>query len=96
MNKDPLCTVCLMDGNVSICKPMDDAYLKCPSCGFEGWPADDSMVKRMRQQKEVNREYISCSLPEGVKVHGGGDPVGRGKKEAMKKKPLSRINFGLY
>lgn len=95
MNKDALCTVCLMDGKVSICKPTDDAYFKCPTCGFEGWPADDSMVKRMRQQKEINKEYRSCSLPEGVHVVGGNTTVGKAKVEAMGKKTTARLNYDL-
>jgi len=95
MAKDTLCPICLRDGKVSICKGKDDAFFKCPNCGSETWPEDIDLVKRDRQQNEVNKEYRSCSLPEGVHVHGGGDATGSGKKEAMKKKPLSRINFGL-
>lgn len=98
MNKDTLCPICLMEGKVSICKPKDDDFFECPNCKCGVWPPEDDpdLVKRMRQQKEINNTYRSCSLPEGVKVHGGGDAVGSTKKEAMKKKSLSRLSFDLY
>lgn len=99
MSKQALCPICLMDGNIIICPPKDDLFYKCPKCKNEIWPFGD-FVKRQRQQDEINTEinntYRSCSLPARVKVHGGGDSVGKSGKDKMKKKSLSQLNFNLY
>lgn len=95
MAKDTLCPTCLKNGKVSICRPIDDAFWECPNCRCGVWPPEDDpdMVKRERQHSEVNKKYRSCSLPEGVHVHGGGDPVGKSGTDKMKKKTTSRLNF---
>lgn len=97
MNKDTLCPTCLKDGKVSICNPKDDAFWECPSCRCGVWPPEDDpdMVKRERQQAEVNNTYRSCSLPEGVHVVGGNTTVGKAKVEAMGKKTTARLNYDL-
>lgn len=97
MNKDTICPICLREGKVSICKPKDDAFFECPICRCGVWPPEDDpdLVKRIRQQSEVNNTYISRSLPPKVHVEGGGDPVGKSGKDKMKKKTTSRLNVEL-
>jgi hypothetical protein len=53
------------------------------------------MVLRWLKQQQPNN-YRSCSLPEGVEVHGGSSSnASNSRKEKMKKKSLTRINAGL-
>lgn len=97
MSKQVLCPICLSRGDITITIPKDDAFFECPVCRCGTWPPEDDIdfVKRFRQQKEVNSPYRSCSLPEGVKIQGGGDSVGASGKDKMKKKTLKQINQGL-
>ena len=77
MSKQIICNICLTNGNIIKMKAMD-GYFKCPECENEVWPdRDGRFVANWQEQQYLNQKYRSCSLPEGVKVQGGGDPSGK-------------------
>lgn len=98
MGDKVLCNICLLSGKITIMQPKDDTLFKCPECENETYPEDMDIVRNIRYKTEstINNNYRSCSLPEGVTVHGGGDSTGKSKKEAMKKLPLQTLNDRLY
>lgn len=101
MRKIIMCPICLTAGNVVECKPVDNSCFKCPECFAEVWPPDyepKTVIKWIQQTTvEVVNTYRSCSLPEGVRVHGGDKKQGVSNLKAkMGKKTLSVINSSLY
>lgn len=89
MSKVIWCNMCLAEGDW-IDMQLRDGFLKCPRCGNESWPDMDGSkvlaLKRQRQAEAESNKYVSLSLPEGVRVHGGSDPSGaipeKGKKKS--------------
>lgn len=69
---------------------VNEDFCKCPECGTEVWFKFGEPTALRRQ-----KEYISRSLPEGVKVPGGSSKSGKRSKERMKKPTLAQINSGL-
>lgn len=93
MNRKIICNICLSNGNI-VEMTAKDGYFQCMECGNESWPdKEGSFVAKWNKQL---REYRSCSLPEGVKVHGGAKSGKNPARDKISKKPLSTINARLY
>lgn len=95
MAKQINCGFCAINGETIAMVLINNTFFRCPECKGESHPdanGDDSFIKYWLKQQQ----YRSCSLPEGVHVHGGGDSTGKSKKNAMKKPSLSKLNFNLY
>ncbi|EIW20730.1 MULTISPECIES: hypothetical protein [Pelosinus] len=94
MAKQINCGICAIHGETTAMN-LVNSFFRCPECGAElhvNDTGDNTFIKSWQQQQQ----YRSCSLPEGVKVHGGGDSTGKSKKEAMKKPSVSKLSFNLY
>lgn len=94
MAKQINCPKCAIFGETTA-MILDGNHFRCPECRGEfhdNADGDDKFIRYWQQQQQ----YRSCSLPEGVRVHGGSDPTGTTNKEKMRKKSVSEINKKLY
>ncbi len=89
MAKQINCGICGIHGE-TVAMQLKDSFFKCPECGAETHindDGDDSFIRNWQRQQQ----YVSRSLQPGTHIVGGGDPVGKSKKEAMGKKTVSRL-----
>ena len=73
---------------------IDDDHCKCHNCGTEVWYeyGEPSERKQIDDAVENNHGYVSRSLPERLKVPGGGSKAGkRAGKERMRNKSTQTI-----
>jgi translation initiation factor 2 beta subunit (eIF-2beta)/eIF-5 len=96
MAKQINCGVCAIHGETIAMELRDKSFFKCPECGAElhvNDDGDDTFIRYWQQQQQ----YRSCSLPEGVHVHGGDKKNGKAPGlSKMKKKTINEINNSLY
>lgn len=88
-----LCPICMTRGEMVDMQAQRE-YFKCPECDNEVWPDQEGrFVKEWLSQ----RQYRSCSLPEGVQIHGGEKKQGKSSlNQKMRKDSLSKLNTLLY
>lgn len=95
MSKHMWCNACLSRGEWVDMRPMD-GYFICPNCPNESWPDQEGkFVDRWVKEQKQTDSYVSLSLPEGVRVHGGSDPSGR-TPDLGKKKSTQQIYKQLF
>lgn len=99
MDKKFWCIICLQGARWVEMEVMD-GYLKCPSCGSETWPdMNGDYIDRVKRQIKADTSpganYVSLSLPEGLKVHGGSDPSGS-TPQINKKKTTQKLYQQLF
>ena len=69
-------------------------FYKCPDCGGEFWPPDDSPKAQKKQIDEAfGNHYVSLSQQEPHPGKGGGSKSGKryGAKERMKKPTTQKL-----
>lgn len=90
MAKQINCGICAFHGN-TVAMLLVKSFFKCPECGAQTYDNEDGDDSFIRNYQKQQKEYISRSLQPGTHIVGGGDPVGKSKKESMKKKTVSRL-----
>ena len=84
---------CLLCGATMVYDKYD--FYKCPNCGGEFWPPDDSPREQKKQIDEAfSNQYVSLSQQENRPGKGSGGSSGKryGAKERMKK-PTTRTLY---
>lgn len=96
MSKQVNCGICAIHGETIAMELIDKTFFRCPECRAETHisdDGDDTFIRYWQQQQQ----YRSCSLPEGVKIHGGEKKQGKSPlKDKMGKTPISKLNTLLY
>ena len=94
MAKQVNCSFCSLSGETVAMTVKDNSFFKCTDCGAElhlNDDGDDTFIRNWQQQQM----HISRSLQPGTHIVGGGDPVGKPKTEAMKKKSVGALRHNL-
>lgn len=96
MAKQVNCGVCAFHGDTVAMRLVMNTYFECPECKarlYDNDEGDETFVRYWQQQQQ----YRSCSLPEGVHVHGGDKKQGKAPGlSKMQKKTINELNNGLY
>lgn len=99
MSKKVWCSICQSEGEWVEVQARDESFFVCPACGSEIWPQDEMYVKKLKKiqqiEEETRQNYVSLSLPEGLKIFGGERKTGK-LPSKMKKPTLSTINKKMY